>query len=65
MNEALFVHVLLYGSEIMIMRKKERSRIKAVQMDNLRGFLGIMKRDRVPNVRIRELYCVVKGLMKN
>ena len=33
--------VLLYGSERMIWREKERSRIKVVEMDNLRGLLGI------------------------
>ena len=35
--------VLLYGSEAMIWRERERSRIKAVQMDNLRGVLGVMR----------------------
>ena len=34
----------------------------AAQMDNLRGFLGIRKMDRVPNARIRELCCVMKGV---
>ena len=43
-----------YGNE------KERSRIRAVQMDNLRGFLGIRKMDRAPNARIRELCGVTK-----
>ena len=41
--------VLLYGSETMIHRKKKRSRIKAMQMDNLRGLLGIRRMDRMPN----------------
>ena len=31
-------------------------------MDNLRGFLGIRRMDRVQNARIRELYRVQKGL---
>ena len=31
-------------------------------MDNLRGLLGVRKTDRVPNVRIRELCGVTKGL---
>ena len=38
--------------------KKERSRIIAVQMDNLRGLLGIRRMDKVPNARLRELYGV-------
>ena len=33
-----------------------------VQMDNLRGLLGIGRMDRVPNARIRELCGVKKGL---
>ena len=31
-------------------------------MDNLRGLLGIRRMDRVPNVRIRELCGVLKGV---
>ena len=40
--------------------EKERSRIRAVQMDNLRGVLGVRRMDRVPNARIRELCRVAK-----
>ena len=51
----------MYGSETMLFREKERSRIRTVQMDNLRGLLGIRRKFRVPNVGIRE--CGVnKGL---
>ena len=39
----------------MIEKEKERSRIMVLQMDNLRGLLGIKKMDKVPNARIREL----------
>ena len=42
--------------------KKERSKIRAVQMDNLRGFLGIWRMDRVLSALIRELCRVKKGL---
>ena len=35
--------VLMYGSETMLWREKERFRIRAVQMDNRRGFLGIRR----------------------
>ena len=41
--------------------KKERFRIRAVQMDKLRGS-GIRKTDRIPKVRIRELSGVTKRL---
>ena len=37
----------------------ERSRVRVVQMDTLRGLLGIRRLDKVPNARIREL-CEVK-----
>ena len=42
--------------------KKERSRIRAVQMDNLRGLLGIRRMNRVPNTWIRGL-CGVKKVL--
>ena len=35
--ESLLVNVFTYGSETMLWREKERSRIRAVQMDNLRS----------------------------
>ena len=54
----------MYGGETMIWKEKERPRIRAVQMDILRGLLGIRKMDKVPNARIRELSGVTKGLMK-
>ena len=46
----------------MLWKEKEKSRIRAVQMDNLRGLLRRM--DRVPNTWIRELCGVKKGLDK-
>ena len=33
---------------------KRRDLVMVVQMDNLRGLLGIKRMDRVPNARIRE-----------
>ena len=44
------------------MERGKRSRIRDVQMDNLRGLLGIRRMDRVPNARIRELCGVMKGV---
>ena len=46
---------LPFGSETMILRGNKRSRIRAVQMDNFRGLLGIRKMDRVPNPQMIEL----------
>ena len=55
MHETLLVPVLMYGSEARLWKEKERSRVRAVQMNNLRGLLGIRKMDRIPNAQIREL----------
>ena len=56
LQKSLLVPVLTYGSETMIWREKERSRIRAVQMDNLRGLLDIRRMDKLPNAWIRQLY---------
>ena len=42
--------------------KKEISRIRAVQMDNLIGLLGIRRMSRATNIRIREFCGVTKGI---
>ena len=62
LHETLHVPVLTYGIETMLWKEKERSRIRAVQMDNLRGLLGIWRMDRIPNARIRELCGATKGV---
>ena len=62
LHEILLVSVLMYGSDIMIWKEKERSRVKAVPMDNLRYLLGI--RNKLPNARMRELCGVTKGMDK-
>ena len=54
--------VLFYGGETMIRRAKKRSRIRSVQMDNLKGLLGMRRMNRVPNTRIRELCRAAKGV---
>ena len=43
--ELLLVPVLMYGSETMIWREKERSRIRAVQVDLIISLLGIRRMD--------------------
>ena len=45
LNQSLLVPVLTYSRETMIWREKERSKIKAVQKDNLRGLLCIRRMD--------------------
>ena len=52
-HKTLLLPVLTYGSETMLW--KERARIRALQMDNLRVLLGIRRMDGLPNGQIREL----------
>ena len=56
LHESLLVPVLTCGSEKMIWREKERSRIRAVQMDNLRRI------DKVTNTRIRHMCGMSQGV---
>ena len=58
----LLAPVFTYGSETMFWKEEERSRIIAVYMINLRGLHVIRRMDRVPNVWIRELCGVTKGV---
>ena len=60
LNDSLLVPVLTYGSERKIWREKERSRIRAVQMDNFKGLLGIRRMDKVPIARVRQ-FCSDEG----
>ena len=62
LHESLLVPVLTYDKETMICREKERSRIRAVQMDSLRGLLGIRRINKVPNAWIRQMCGVTKGV---
>ena len=62
LHKTLLVPVHMYGSETMLWKEKDISTIKAVQVDILRGLLGIRRMDRVLNAQIRELYRVKKGL---
>ena len=62
LHEGLLVPVLLHVIETIIWREEERSTIRAVQMENLRGLLNIMRMDSVPNLRNRELGRTEKGV---
>ena len=50
------VPVLTYGSETRIWREKERSRFRAVQMENLRGMMDIRRMNKVSDARIKQLW---------
>ena len=56
----LLVPVLLYGNEI-VMSKNGRCGIRAVEIDNLKGLLGVTKTDRLPNAWIRVLWSSERG----
>ena len=43
LHETLLVPVLMYISEIMLWKEKERSRVRTVQMDNLRRKVVVLK----------------------
>ena len=45
LHEKLLVPVLMYGSEIMLWKEEEKSRIMTVKMDSFRGLLGIRRMD--------------------
>ena len=62
LHETLLVPVLTYDSKTMLWKEKERSRIRALQMNNHNCLLDIRRMDRVSNARIRELYGVKRGL---
>ena len=54
----------MYGREAIIWKQKERSMVRIIQIDNLRGLQGIRKMDKVSNARIREFWGVTKGVHK-
>src|SRR5678815_1535115 len=54
--------VLMYRSETMVWNKRYRSKVQCVQMENLRGMLGVRRIDKMSNERIRELCGVKKGI---
>ena len=45
---------------LFLWKEKERSTIRAVQMDKIRGLLGIRRMDTVSNAQIKECCGVVK-----
>src|SRR5678815_4314459 len=55
----MLLPVSLYSSETMVWNKKYRSKVQCVEMDNLRGVLGVRRIDKMRNERIREM-CGVK-----
>ena len=56
--------VIMFGSEPMIWKEEERSKISAVQMDKIRSLLGIRRMDRIPYARIKSCAEWMKGWRK-
>ena len=51
--EVYLLNVLIYSSETIICKEKEKSRIRAIQMGNLKSLLNIRRMGKVPNVWVR------------
>ena len=62
LHESMLLPVLLYGSECMVWDRTYRSKVQAVQMDNLRSVLGVKKIDKIRNEFIRTVCGVEKGI---
>ena len=60
LRDGKLLPVLMYSSKTMVWNKRYRSKVQCVQMDNLRGVLGVRRIDKMRNERITELYCVKK-----
>ena len=54
LSKSLLVHSLLYGNEVMVWKQKYRSKVQTVEMDNLRGMLGVRGIDKMRNELFRE-----------
>ena len=45
----------MYGNETVVWRLKENSRVRDIQMDNLRDLLGVRRINRVLNAWVRRV----------
>ena len=53
MHYVLFVLIVIYDSEMVVWREKEKSRVRTVWMDKLVGLLGIGRINRIPKVHVK------------
>ena len=53
--ESIFVPTVLYGCGVWVWNEKVRKRLDVIEMKALRMICGVSRRDRVRNVRIREI----------
>ena len=55
MFEDCYVPVVMCGSEVWRLNARKRKKVEVFEMKGLRAVCGISRRERVRNVRIREL----------
>ena len=58
-DESLLLLVLLYGDETVLLREKERARIRVLQNHNLRGMLVIRRMNSDEGVDERMDKCIL------
>ena len=55
LHEGLLVPVLIYGSKRVVSRKKKTSKIKVMNIDNLRDLLGMKKINKIPISLVKKM----------
>src|ERR1700755_1127449 len=64
MFEGCCIPVVMYGSEVWRLNARKRKKIEVFEMKGLRAVCGVGKRDRVRNVRIKEMCGWRKSLVE-
>ena len=62
LHEGVLVPTLTYGCETLVWHEREKSRVRAVEMDMLRGVCGVRRIDWVRNEVVRERCGVQKSV---
>ena len=52
---ALIIPIAIYGAETWVLTTKEENKLNVFEMRRLRSILGISRRDRIRNVKIRRM----------
>ena len=60
LHEGIAVPVLIFRGETMVWKKKDKSIIGVIEVDNLRSLLGVKRIDRIP----KGVEVGIKGVMK-
>ena len=62
LNQTLLIHVLLFDSETMMWREKEKSGTWALQKDTVRDLVNIMRMEKECQIHRLKLCGVMKGV---